>query len=150
MAFHWFQRFASTNAKLTYFASVIYDKCVQHNLELVHKESQNDGAHNLFIKSADKSSKKKVYPCMEKWNHSVNFLFRKSLNRSEHCMRHHFLKMNCSRRCHKPSSRLLQDSVMRQSWNWGWCHFLSFVFSVNARFVFSFIVFYIWINSDRH
>ena len=34
-------------------------------------------------------------------------------------------------------------------WSWGCCHFLSFVFSVDACFVFDFVVFYLWVNSDN-
>ena len=47
----------------------------------------------------------------------------------------------------KPSSCLLRDFVMR--WSWGCCHFLSFVFSFDACFVFDFVVFYLWVNSDN-
>ena len=78
-----FQRFASVTQNITYFASRI-QKFIQNNVELVHTQSQNDGAHDLFIKSADEKRKKKVYPCMEKWKCSVNLLFTKSLNGSEH------------------------------------------------------------------
>ena len=51
-----FQRFAATEAKHLRILSQWYEKCVQHNLELVHKQSQNDGAHGLFTKSADGNS----------------------------------------------------------------------------------------------
>ena len=37
---------------------------------------------------------------------------------------------------------------MRWSWSWGCRHYLSFVFGVNACFVFDFVVFYLWENSD--
>ena len=63
---------------------------------------------------------------------------------------HHFSRMNCSRQCFgKPSSRLPWDLVTRKSWSRGSCHFLSSVFSVNACFVFVFVVFYLWVNSDN-
>ena len=38
---------------------------------------------------------------------------------------------------------------MRWSWSRGWHHFLSFVFGVDTCFVFDFIVFYLWVNSDN-
>ena len=47
----------------------------------------------------------------------------------------------------KPISHLPRDLVT--SWSWGCCNFLSFIFSVNACFVFDFIVFYLWVNSDN-
>ena len=49
----------------------------------------------------------------------------------------------------KPSSRLMRDLVTRWSWSRGSRHFLSFVFGVDACFVFDFIVFYLWVNSDN-
>ena len=49
----------------------------------------------------------------------------------------------------KPSFHLPQDLVMRWSWSQGCCHFLSFVFGVDACFVFNFVVFYLWVNSDN-
>ena len=48
----------------------------------------------------------------------------------------------------KPSSCLPRDLVTRWSWNRGCHHFLSLVFDVNARFVYGFVVVYIWVNSD--
>ena len=38
---------------------------------------------------------------------------------------------------------------MRWSWSRGCHHFLSFVFGVDACFVFDFVVFYLWLNSDN-
>ena len=76
-------------------------------------------------------------------------MFTKSrLNRSKHCTRHHFLKMNRCRWCWQTSSHLPWDLIMRWSRNRGCHHFLSFIFSVNARFVFGFVVFCLWVNSD--
>ena len=66
---------------VTYFVSVIRKKCVQHNLKLVHKQSQNHGAHDLFIKSADENRKKKVSAHGKVEKRSVNLPFKKSLNR---------------------------------------------------------------------
>jgi len=48
----------------------------------------------------------------------------------------------------KPSSHVPRDLVMRWSWSRGYHHFLSFVFGVDACFVFNFVVFYLWVNSD--
>ena len=50
----------------------------------------------------------------------------------------------------KPSSHLPWHLVTRWSWSRGCRHFLSFVFSVDACFVFDFIVFclWLWVNSD--
>ena len=49
----------------------------------------------------------------------------------------------------KPSSHLPWDLVTRWSWSRGCRHFLSFVFGVDACFVFDFAVFYLWVNSDN-
>ena len=49
----------------------------------------------------------------------------------------------------EPSSRLPRDLVTRWSWSRGCRHFLSFVFGVDAYFVFDFVVFYLWVNSDN-
>ena len=58
-----------------------YEICVQHNLEveLAHKQSQNDGAHN----QQTKNRKEKACLCTEKWKCSVNLPLAKSksLNR---------------------------------------------------------------------
>ena len=72
---------------------------------------------------------------------------RKSLNRSEHRTWHHFQGRTAADDVGKPSSRLPWDLVMR--WSWNCRHFLSFVFGVDACFVFNFIVFYLWVNSDN-
>ena len=72
-----------------------YEKCVLHHLELAHKLAKPKWQSSL--KWADEDSK--VCPCTKKWKRTVNLPFRKSLNRSGYCMRHHFLKMKNSRRC---------------------------------------------------
>ena len=74
---------------------------------------------------------------------------RNSLNRSEHRTRHHFQGRTAADDVGKPSSRLLRDLVTRWSWSRDCRHFLSFVFGVNACFVFDFVVFYLWVNSDN-
>jgi len=74
---------------------------------------------------------------------------RKSLNRSEHRTGHHFEGRTAAEDVGKPSSRPLRDLVTRWSWSRGCRHFLSFVFGVDACFVFDFVVFYLWINSDN-
>ena len=92
-----------------------------------------------------RKNKKKVYLCKKEKKE----MFTKSrLNRSKHCTRHHFLKMNRCRWCWQTSSRLPWDLIMRWSRSRGCHHFLSFIFSVNARFVFGFVVFCLWVNSD--
>ena len=48
----------------------------------------------------------------------------------------------------KPSSHLLRHLVTRWSGSRGCRHFLSCVFGVDTCFVFDFIVFYLWVNSD--
>ena len=46
-----------------------------------------------------------------------------------------------------PNSCMLQDLVMRWSWNWGHHNFLSFTFNINVCSVFSFIIFHIQENA---
>ena len=65
----------------------------------------------------------------------------KSLNRSKW--------KNCSRHVGKPNSHLPRDLATRWSWSWGCRHVLSFIFSVDGCFVFNFVVFYLWVNSDN-
>ena len=76
---------------------------------------------------------------------------RKSLNRLEHRTRHHFQGRTAADDFGKSSSRLPRDLLTRWSWSWSRVcrHFLSFVFGVNACFVFDFVVFYLWVNSDN-
>ena len=76
---------------------------------------------------------------------------RKSLNRSKHHTKQHFFLngRTAADDVGKPSSRLPRDLATRWSWNWGCCHFLSFIFGVNACSVFDFVVFYLWVNSDN-
>ena len=74
---------------------------------------------------------------------------RKSLNKSEHCTRHHFQGRTAADDVGKSSSCLPRDLVTRWSWSRDCRHFLSFVFGVNACFVFDFVVFYLWVNSDN-
>ena len=98
---------------------------------------------------ADKNSKKKVYPCTKTVVTFSKFAgHRKSLNRSEHRTRHHFQGRTAADDVGKPSSRLPRDLVTRWSWSRDCRHFLSFVFGVDACFVFDFVVFYLWVNSD--
>ena len=93
---------------------------------------------------ADENSKKKVYPCTKNVVLFSKFAIRrKSLNRSEH---HNFLKEDD---VGKPSSCLTWDLVTRWSWSRGNRQFLSFVFDVDECFVFDFVVFYLWVNSDN-
>ena len=47
-------------------------------------------------KWADENSKTKVYPYTKKWKHSINMLFIKSVNRSEHSMRHYEQTMSAN------------------------------------------------------
>ena len=73
------------------------EKCVQHNLELVHKLAKPKWRSSL--KWADENSKKKVYPCTKKWKCSVNLPFTKNrIDRNIVCGII-FQKMNYSRRC---------------------------------------------------
>ena len=74
---------------------------------------------------------------------------RKSLNRLEHVHSIIFKGRTAADDVGKPSSRLPQDLVTRKSLSWGYRHFLSFVFGVDACFVFDFVVFYLWVNSDN-
>ena len=111
-----------------YFASVM-QKFIQHNIELVHTQSQNGGAHDLFIKSADEKRKKKVYLCTEKWKCSVNLLFTKSLNGSEPCRQTQFSSSMEFDNETKMKLRLMPFSLICV-----WCQ---------RAFCFSFIVFYI-------
>ena len=73
---------------------------------------------------------------------------RKSLNRSEIVHGIIFKGRTAADGVGKPSSRLPQDLVTRWSWSWGCRHFFSFVFGVDACFVFNFVIFYLWVNSD--
>ena len=99
---------------------------------------------------ADENSKKKVYPCTKNVVTFSKFAgHRKSLNRLEHHTRHHFQGRTAADDVGKPSSRLLRDLVMRWSWSQDCRHFLSCVFGVDACFVFDFVVFYLWVNSDN-
>ena len=85
----------------------------------------------------------------KKWKRSVNVPFTKSLNISEH----HIIFRRwtaADNDVNKPSSHLPWNLVTRWSWNRGCHHFLSFVFGVNAHFIFGFIVFYLWVNSNTH
>ena len=74
---------------------------------------------------------------------------RKSLNRLEHRTWHHFQGRTAADDVGKPSSRLPRDLVTRWSWSRDCRHFLSFVFSVDVCFVFDFVVFCLWVNSDN-
>ena len=99
---------------------------------------------------ADENSKKKVYPCTKNVVTFSKFaVHRKSLNRSEHRTRHHFQGRTAADDVGKPSYRLPRDLVTRWSWSRGCRHFLSFVFGVDTCFVFDFVVFYLWVNSDN-
>ena len=71
-----FQRSASTDTKY-------YAFCV----------SGTKNVYSIFLELMHKLAKP------EWWSCSVNLLFRKSLNRSEHRTQHHFPKMNNSRWC---------------------------------------------------
>ena len=92
----------------------------------------------------DKNSQKKVCPCTKNvvtekvwidWNivHGIIFKGRTAVDDVG-----------------KPSSCLPWDLVTRWSWSWGCRHFLSFVFGVDVSFVFNFVVFYLWVNSDNN
>ena len=97
---------------------------------------------------ADENSKKKVYTCTKNVVLFSKFaVHRKSLNRSEH--RNFFKGRTAADDVGKPSSCLTRDLVTRWSWSWGSRQFLSFVFNVDACFVFDFVVFYLWVNSDN-
>ena len=100
---------------------------------------------------ADENSKKKVYPCTKNVVMFSKFaVHRKSLNRSKHHTKQHFFLngRTAADDVGKPSSHLLQDLVTRWSWSRGCRNFLSFVFGVDACFVFDFVVFYLCVNSD--
>ena len=73
---------------------------------------------------------------------------RKGLNRLEHRTRHHFQGRTAADDVGKPSSRLPRDLVTRWSWSRDSRNFLSFVFGVDTRFVFDFVV-YLGVNSDN-
>ena len=73
----------------------------------------------------------------------------KSLNRLEHHTQLHFQGRTAADDVSKPSSRLPRDLVTRWSWSPDCRHFLSLIFGVDACFVFDFVVFYLWVNSDN-
>ena len=123
-----------------------YKKCVQHFQELSHKLAKPKWWSSL--QWADENSKKKVYRCTKKWKCSVNLLFRKSLNRSEHRTQHYFPKMNNSRwyRQTQFSSTVgLGNEMMSKSR-------LPLFFLIHIRcehtFCLCFVVFCSWVNSD--
>ena len=86
---------------------------------------------------ADKNSKKVCLCTKNVVMFSTFAIHIKSLNRSKW--------KNCSRHVGKPSSHLPWDLATR----WSWSHVLSFIFGVDACFVFDFVVFYLWVNSDN-
>ena len=69
---------------------------------------------------------------------TVRISVYKKLKWSEQHMQQHFLKTNST--ADQPNSHLAWGMVMRWSWNWCCCHFLSFAFDVNMHFVFGFIL----------
>jgi len=86
----------------------------------------------------------------KKWKCLVNLLFTKSWIRSEHHTWHHFLRMNCNRWCQQTqfSSTAGFNNKMKLK-----LRLLPFsvhcIHTVNACFGFSFVVFYLWVNSDN-
>ena len=82
----------------------------------------------------------------------VNLPFTKSLHSLEHSTWHHFPRMKCSRWCRQTqfSSTTELSNEIRWHWSRGCRHFLSLVYlGVDACFVFGFVVFYLWVNSDN-
>ena len=73
----------------------------------------------------------------------VNLPFSKSLHRSEHHMRHHFLRMNCCRWCRQTqfSSTTEFSNEMKLR--------LPYSYSVSMGVVFSFVVFCLCVSSDN-
>ena len=149
---HWhrghtaFQRAASTDTK--YYAFwVSGTKNVYSIFSRISAQTCKAKMMEL-TKVADENSKKKVYWCTKKWKCSVNLLFRKSLNRSEHRTQHHFSKMNNSRRCQQTqfSSTAGFGNEMKSKSR------LPLFFFIHIRcehaFCLHFVVFCIWVNSD--
>ena len=101
---------------------------------------------------ADENSKK-LYPCTKNVLTFSKFAIHR--NRFEligtlykQVTWHHFKGRTAADDVDKSSSRLPRDLVMRWSWSWGSHHFLSFIFGVDTRFVFDFVVFNLWVNSN--
>ena len=92
---------------------------------------------------------------MGKWKHSANLPFTKSLNTSEHYTGN-TASISKDKQCswYQFPSRLTMGMVLaneirlRLIPDWDWSHFLLFVYGVNWHFVFSFWIFYIWVNAD--
>ena len=84
----------------------------------------------------------------KKWKRLVNLPFTKSLHWSEHCTRHHFLKMNCRRRCWQTQFSSTMEFSNEMKLKLRLPPFPLTHLGVDVCFVYGFVVFYLWINSD--